>query len=90
MAGYREAADAAWRPCSWQQLEQEVRVAEARRQQAGGDGSSGSSSSSGRSSSSSGSGPDGWEVQLRAPVHELRELWRRRLEVRALVTMMQQ
>ncbi|KAI8465887.1 MAG: dynein heavy chain 7 [Monoraphidium minutum] len=69
VAGYREAPSAAWRPCSWQQLEGEARAAaQRRRRDADGGGGGGAA--------------EGWQVQLRAPVAELRELWRRRLEDR--------
>jgi hypothetical protein len=70
VAAYRESPSAAWLPCSWQHLGQELRAADARRRHGGGGG--GGSGSSDR---------EGWQVQLRAPVAELRELWRRRLEV---------
>lgn len=76
VAGYREAPGAPWRPAAWQQLELEAAAAQRRASHQG------AGSSSGGGGEGSGGGLEGWEVQLRAPVAELRELWRRRLEVR--------
>jgi len=74
VAGYRETADAAWRPCSWQQLEQEARVADTRwRQQ---------QQQQQQQQQTSGTATQSWQVQLRAPVAELRALWQRRLDHR--------
>ncbi|GBF88263.1 release factor glutamine methyltransferase [Raphidocelis subcapitata] len=71
VSAYRDARDGPWRPCNWQQLEAEVRTAQARRRQSGG-GTAGAAPAP----------EDGWQVQLRAPVAELRALWQRRLEER--------
>ena len=76
VAAYREASGATWLPCTWQQLEQEMRFAQAQRQRQQGDSAGGSSGGGGGSGAT-----DGWQVQLRTTIAELRELWRQRLEV---------
>lgn len=73
VGGYCEAAGGAWRPAAWQQLQAEAALAQ-RRAASGGGGAGGAGGGAAAFA--------GWQVQLRAPLAELRELWRLRLEVR--------
>lgn len=87
VAAYRESSSSPWRPCSWQLLEQEIRAAQRQHANtnsssvAGQQANAKGSGMGGWHANADGSGVSGWQVQLRAPVEQLRELWLLRLEV---------